>query len=111
MIARGADPGAVDGTGLTPLHVAAAENPSAAVAGALLAGGAPADARDGLGRTALHLAASPGVAALLVLAGADPCLTDGVGRPALSAETLAAIAEAAPGAPYEAAAAAFLSCL
>jgi hypothetical protein len=110
MIARGADPGAVDGTGRTPLHAAAAENPAAAVAAALVAGGAPLDFPDGQGRTALHIAAAPQVAALLVLAGADPCFPDGSGLPALSARMLAAIRVAAPDA-YGAARAAFLHCL
>jgi hypothetical protein len=110
MIARGADPAAVDGTGRTPLHEAASQNPAPAIAAALAAGGAPLDFPDGAGRTALHVARAPAVAALLVLAGADACRRDGAGHPALSAGMLEAIRTAAPDA-YGAAQAAFLDCL
>ncbi|MFN3614873.1 MAG: hypothetical protein ACK4WC_09980, partial [Rubrimonas sp.] len=67
-------------------------------------------ARDAAGATALHLAATPQTAAVLALAGADPCATDAAGRPALSAEAVEAIRLTAPDA-YPAVRAAFLGCL
>jgi len=110
MLARGAAPNARDAAGRTPLHYAAAADAPPGVLAALLGGGADADAADARGETPLHVAATAQAAGLLTLAGADPCATDARGRPALSAETLERLRQAAPDA-FPVARAAFLSCL
>lgn len=86
LVTVGADPAAIDSRGRTPLHVAAERNPSGAVVAALVGVGAPVDAADASGRSALHLAGSPQATVALLRGGADPCLEDAAGRPALSAE-------------------------
>jgi hypothetical protein len=110
MLARGADPAARDAEGRTPLHDAAAAGAPPGVLAALLGGGAPRDAADVQGRTALHLAASPAAAGVLTLAGADPCVTDAHGAPALDPAMLEALRQTAPEA-YPAVRDAFLRCL
>jgi ankyrin repeat protein len=83
LLAGGADPGAVDASGWTPLHFAAqAQDPMAAEV--LLAAGAPVDAVDRHGNTPLCKAvfSSRGEGAMirvLLEAGADPDLANGHG--------------------------------
>src|SRR6185436_5781861 len=55
LLAAGADPNALDKSGVSPLHRAVRTRASDAVR-ALLAGGASARSRNGSGSTALHLA-------------------------------------------------------
>ncbi len=77
LLAAGADPGAADDTGWTPLHFAA-QGQHATVAQALLVAGANVDARDSHGNTPLSKAVfkCDGVRgdliALLRSHGADP---------------------------------------
>lgn len=89
LLSRGADPGAVDIVGYTPLHFAVVGGYSDAQSTALLApllrGAGDRDAKDAFGSTALMQAAALGktqsVRALLQ-AGADPRVTDCHGRTA-----------------------------
>ena len=75
LLDAGADPGATDTGGQTPLHLAAAANTVRPIVAALLAAGADPDARDNSGRTPLHLAAAhrskPPALEALMDAGAD----------------------------------------
>ena len=78
LLSRGADPGAADQHGVTPLHLAA----SAAVAQALLAAGADVHARDEALLTPLHdaiLEDRREVVELLLDAGADLLAVDAKG--------------------------------
>jgi ankyrin repeat protein len=82
-LAEGADPGAVDGAGWTPLHFAAqAQEP--VIVEELLAAGTSVDVPDGQGNTALWRAVfsyrgDPAVLRLLLAAGADADLENGHG--------------------------------
>lgn len=86
LLAAGAAPGELNGSGLTALHLAADQGHDDCVA-ALLAAGAPVDERMAdRGLTALHLAAMHGhddCVRLLLDAGADREAPDAVGRSAL----------------------------
>jgi len=85
LVAAGADPSAIDGTGAPVLQGAAAGG-SLAVVQALLAGGARADGRAADGTTALHAAARRGsdaVVRALLAAGATVSAGDARGDTAL----------------------------
>ena len=91
LLDAGADAGAKDFIGWTPLHFAARSNMGAEEgAGCLsmiIAKGVTVDARDNGGTTPLMVASAANNAAavkLLLKAGADPSLTDRTGRNALS---------------------------
>ena len=79
-----ADVNAKDNKGWSPLHVAAAFNPSPAVLEVLLKAGADVNAKDKDGETPLHFAAAlnPSTAVLEILlnAGADPRAIDSEGK-------------------------------
>ena len=83
-LAAGADPGARDKRGRTPLHRAAARNDNPSVIMALIEGGANPGARDKRGRTPLHGAArsnsNPSVIMALIEGGADPGARDKYGK-------------------------------
>ena len=84
LIEAGADPGAHNRRGFTPLHKAA-RNPNPSVITALIEGGADPGARGGVGGiTPLHGAAAlnpnPSVILALIEGGADPGARDDAGR-------------------------------
>lgn len=86
LVSAGADVGACDAMGRTPLHWAAGGGHRAAVDFLLRKGAAPG-ARDGQGRTPLHLASAlghDGAVAALLEGGADGAAVDAAGTPALS---------------------------
>ena len=75
LIEAGADAGARDDNGNTPLYNAASSNANPSVIKALIEGGADPGARNGDGDTPLHEAAAnanPAVILALLEAGADP---------------------------------------
>ena len=78
-VSAGADSGARDEMGRTPLHWAAGMNPAPSVITALIEGGADPDARTEKGLTPLHMAVvnnDPAVIEALIQAGADPNIRD-----------------------------------
>jgi hypothetical protein len=71
LLEQGAEPGAEDGGGVTPLHYAAAEEHTRCAL-LLLAHGAPADVVDGAGRTPADCLPGEGGELLALLGEADP---------------------------------------
>ena len=84
LLKAGADVNAKDTDDWTPLHFAAAFNPSPAVFEILLKAGADVNAKDTTDWTPLHLAAeknpSSAVLEILLKAGADPRAIDNEGK-------------------------------
>ncbi|MDE2763880.1 MAG: ankyrin repeat domain-containing protein [Gemmatimonadota bacterium] len=79
----GADPNLRTSNGSTPLHTAAALNPTPGIVDALVASGADIGARNAHRQTPLHSAwrnPNPAVVRALLLSGADPVATDHHGR-------------------------------
>ena len=83
LIESGADPGAHDEGGGTPLHAAAAAGSNPSVITALIEAGADPGARGAGGWTPLHVAAirnsDPAVITALIEGGADPGARDDMG--------------------------------
>ena len=90
-LSAGANLGARDEAGRTPLHVAAANNPAPSVIMALTDAGADPRAHDEAGNTPLHLAAMKNGARVIVAlttVGADPGAGDGFSRTPLHAAAM-----------------------
>ena len=80
IVDAGGDPNAQDRYGRTPVHDAAAYNPSTVAISALIAAGADPNARSDNGETPLHTASYAAGARSLLAAGCDVTVGDRNGR-------------------------------